>query len=474
MTRHVHRWLAPLLGGALLAAAVGAPAHAAPSPLPDGLRQIQVRQSLLGTHTWYQQTYHGLPVLGGYYATHTDATSGAVTVSDGRKPVQGLPTETPGVAADRARSSVTGRLGRQAHGSELVVVPGNTAGAPAKLAWVLLTNTGRGTVRTVVDAGSGATLKEQNTIKEATGTGKVFDPNPVVALQNEGLTDDDDADSPAFHRAYRTVALTKLNGRGTTLQGAYANNISDNAVQNRRGVFVFNRSEDGFEQVMAYYAMTTAEEYIHAIGFRDVNNEPQDYTTTGFEDDNSFYDPEVDGITFGTGGVDDAEDNEVIWHEYGHAIQDDQIPGFADDADALEAGSIGEGFGDYWAFTMSQATSRSTALTPLACIADWDSISYTDDTPHCLRRVDGTKMYPADLEGEVHADGEIWSRALFDINGALGRTAANRVILEAHFCFDPNTSMPAAAKQTVATARALYGPVAAAKVRAAFHARGIL
>ena len=32
-------------------------------------------------------------------------------------------------------------------------------------------------------------------------------------------------------------------------------------------------------------------------------------------------------ISTGTGGVDDAEDPEVIWHEYGHAIQDDQVPG---------------------------------------------------------------------------------------------------------------------------------------------------
>jgi len=34
--------------------------------------------------------------------------------------------------------------------------------------------------------------------------------------------------------------------------------------------------------------------------------------------------------------------------------------------------------------------------------------------------------------------------------------------------------MPAAAQQTVAAARALYGPFAAAKVTKAFHDRGIL
>ena len=45
----------------------------------------------------------------------------------------------------------------------------------------------------------------------------------------------------------------------------------------------------------------------------------------------------------------------------------------------------------------------------LACLADWDSVSYTATAPHCLRRLDTGKTY-ADKVGEVHADGEIWSQ----------------------------------------------------------------
>jgi Zn-dependent metalloprotease len=74
----------------------------------------------------------------------------------------------------------------------------------------------------------------------------------------------------------------------------------------------------------------------------------------------------------------------------------------------------------------------------------------------------------------VHDDGEIWSHALWDINGALGRTTANKVILESQFYFTPTIDMPTAANTTVITARALYGKGAAAKVKAAFVARGIL
>jgi Fungalysin/Thermolysin Propeptide Motif len=62
-----YRVLAPLIAVGLLVAA-GTPAHAAPSGVPAGLRQVQVRHSLLGTHTRYQQTYRGIPVVGGFYA----------------------------------------------------------------------------------------------------------------------------------------------------------------------------------------------------------------------------------------------------------------------------------------------------------------------------------------------------------------------------------------------------------------------
>ncbi len=73
------------------------------------------------------------PCIGGYYAKHTDA-AGKVTVQDGRLAVTGLASNTAGFAQDRARSSVSKRLGKQPSTSELVVVPG-VNGANAKLAW---------------------------------------------------------------------------------------------------------------------------------------------------------------------------------------------------------------------------------------------------------------------------------------------------------------------------------------------------
>jgi Zn-dependent metalloprotease len=463
--------VAAIAGAALIGAVLSAPVAAAPTTPgaasgTSGLTLIAVRQSLLGSHEWYQQTYRGLPVLGGYYAVHTDSRTGQVQTQDGRLTVGGGPAVTARFAGDQARSLALGRLGSTALRSSLVIVPGDHA----TLAWEIVSERATGSVRTLVDASSGAVLKEEPLVKEATGSGRVFEPNAVVALQDESLTDMDNADAAVFGPAYRTVTLTQLDDSGS-LVGAYARNTSGGAVKSATHIYAFNRSEKGFEQVMGYYHITRAQEYIHSLGFTDVNNEAQKYRTTGLKVDNSFYDPANDKITFGTGGVDDAEDAEVIWHEYGHAIHDAQVPGFGS---SEEAGAIGEGFGDYWAFTMSTAVSPNTATTPWACIADWDSVSHTSGTPHCLRRVDGPKLYPGDLDGEVHDDGEIWSRALFDIFNALGRTRTDTAILEAQFGFAPDTSMPAAATKIVSTARALYGNAAANACTAAFHARGIL
>jgi hypothetical protein len=304
----------------------------------------------------------------------------------------------------------------------------------------------------------------------------VFFPNPVAYLQDQSLTDQKDADYPALQPAYFTVTLTNLDGSGY-LRGDWANIVSEtgNPAYSKTNTFVYNRSQDEFEQVMAYYWVTEAQKYIQSLGFgstlRPVNMESQDIRINQWGQDNSYSWDKHDVLRFGKGGVDDAEDAEVILHEYGHAIQDSQMTPFGGFGTSPEAGAIGEGFGDYWAVTVSNVI----APTPdPACVADWDSVSYTSQEPHCLRRVDLNLHYPEDLNGRVHHDGQIWSRALWDIRNALGHTVADTIILEAQFNFAPDTSMPAAAQNTVDAAQSLYGPSTAKVVLAAFQARGIL
>src|SRR3954453_20928925 len=305
-----------------------------------------------------------------------------------------------------------------------------------------------------------------------TAPGQVFAPNPVADLGIQTLTDQKDSDyfSALYPQAYHRVTLTDLDASGT-LTGAYAKVISETgkAAVDTGGGFVYTRDQDQFEQTMAYYWVTQAQHYIQSLGFRNVDNRQQQLRINQFGGDNSFYSNGTKKltITLGKGGVDDAEDAEVIVHEYGHSVQDDQVPGFGA---SEEAGAIGEGFGDYLAGTVS-APFRPTPDEP--CIADWDSTSYTSTVPHCLRRLDGSKVYPGDLEGEVHADGEIWSASLGLFRNAVGATTADKVIIQAQFAFAAATTMPAAAATTIAPARSLFGAKVANAATAAFRAHGL-
>ena len=336
----------------------------------------------------------------------------------------------------------------------------------------------KGLLATLVVAAAVTAIAATAGGKAPVATGSVFVPNPVQSTGDESLTDQKDSDAAVPASAYFTVPLTNLDGSGY-LHGDYATVVSETGkpAYSATGNFAYTRSQDQFEQVMAYFWVTEAEKYLQSLGFGSaypaINNYPYRVRINQYGADNSFTtDHPVDEIRYGKGGVDDAEDAEVILHEYGHAIHFGQGFAFASE----EAGAISEGFGDYWAVDVSDIVAKQLGVperTPFGCVADWDSTSYTSGVPHCLRRIDGDKHYPQDLVGEVHADGEIWSRALYDIHNALGHVKADTIIVNGSMNFT-GTTMTQLAYATVAAAQRIYGKSTAATVRQAFVARGIL
>ncbi|MEU4602059.1 M4 family metallopeptidase [Kribbella sp. NPDC023972] len=468
------------MGLSFTSAAGAAPESAAASPA--GLKLIKTKTSLLGKHYWYQQTFKGLPVINGYYAKHVTKAGGA-QIADGRDAVPAnldVTAKVPSATATKsANAAVSARARARMAGPEKDVTPAPTAtegaaqlavigGPNARLVWNVTSRSTQGVTRSLVDAKSGAVVESKVISDHADGRGIVFDPNPIVSERDEKLTDQNDANTDELFPAHKNVILRNLAGNGK-LEGTYVNvkKAKGGLAQSANNQFLYYRDDDRFEQVMAYYQVNQTQEYIHNLGFTEVNNESQDFEINTYAGDNSFYDPSKDVITMGEGGVDDGEDAEVIWHEYGHAIQDDVVPGYGE---SLQAGAIGEGFGDYWAVTMSVPVSRNFDLP---CVMDWDATSYTTTEPHCLRRTDTGKTTD-DIVGQVHDDGEIWSNALWDIHKSLGRTKADKIILEGTFFYAPDTSFADAARVTVQAARLLYGKAAAAKVTQAFQARKIL
>ena len=290
----------------------------------------------------------------------------------------------------------------------------------------------------------------------------IFSPNPVTT-KNTTYTDQDDEHTHIPTDAYKAVNLANLTtptpGNPWKLKGSYAE-IAERegpaktypTVELPQIGFPFLRRCDPFEAVMCYHHVTQNQLYIQSLGFTDVNNRVHEIDPHGLGgQDNSHYvgNPIGGGfLAFGEGGVDDAEDADVILHEYGHSIQDNQTTGVyfgsGDNDFGDETGAMGEGFGDYWASSAFKAASEASGF-PAAVWAEWDA-----QDANGLRRVDGSKIYPVDMADEVHDDGEIWSRTLWDLLQLLGREDSDVLVLESHFLVPEDPTFSDGAKAILA------------------------
>ncbi|MGH9798601.1 MAG: hypothetical protein ACRD5D_10645, partial [Candidatus Polarisedimenticolia bacterium] len=349
------------------------------------LMLAQVRESPAGRHFRFGQTHRGLPVFEAGIDVHLRRDGAVFLIHNRYAPGLGLDTRPGVAAADAARLARRGSAD-EAGRIELGVDPGEEPGH-ARLAWrvVLLAADPAGAREAFIDARTGMMIRERDLAVEGhlTGRGRIFDPNPVAFLGDPDLRDNDDVDGPEFAPAYLEVALPGLTRvlldllGPVTLSGPHVR-VTDLAespflpnVTSPGGSFLFQRDADGFENVMTYFHIDRTQRYIQSLGFTAVNNRPIRVDPHGLRGErNAHYVGFPFGagwIAFGTGGVDLAEDADVIWHEYGHAMQDNQNPG---GYLALgEAGAQGEGFGDYWAYVNTVLT--GPALADPECIGEW-------------------------------------------------------------------------------------------------------
>ncbi len=129
---------------------------------------------------------------------------------------------------------------------------------------------------------------------------------------------------------------------------------------------------------------------------------------------------------------------------------------------------MGEGFGDFLTVAFFHPISGNWHE---AQVFDWDGNHNDNFWPG--RRVDGNKHYPADMDGEVHDDGEIWSRALWDIMNDIGYDTSLQVVLESHFSLTPTATFRLAANAIVQADMDLYNGRHLMDIGQAFLDRGI-
>ncbi|MBI3890806.1 MAG: pre-peptidase C-terminal domain-containing protein [Candidatus Wallbacteria bacterium] len=450
----------------------------APATGVGDLVPVRRASGLATDHVWFQRMLSGLPVEGATIGVHL-AAGQVRSVAGSHGPalalVAGKDGALPFARALEAALTHTGAVAplRAPASGEQVVWASGATGIPA---WRIGVPSREPLADFVVwvDGRTGAVLASKDVLQRASGSGRVFDPNPVVTLQNPALTDQNDSEAAVPSGAYFTRTLQRLDGSGN-LRGSFVDVYSQpSGAQRSRAFepslsFSYGRSDLRFEETMVYFHIDRAQALIQQLGFTNVNNRVQTVNAHAQANDNSFYSPLTKELAFGDGGVDDAEDADVILHEYGHSIQDNQVPGWGGSA---ESGAMGEGWGDFHA-AASLALSLGQTYQ-LEVVADWDATSYSPDNPPDLRRLDSTKHYPEGLQNEVHKDGEIWSACLWQLRGAVGMQQALRLVLESHFHVPSNGTFADGANAIQQADQALNAGANATAIRQIFINRGIL
>ncbi len=425
----------------------------------------------------YAQRVGGLPVLDAEAVVVTGAGAPDV-LTDDTEPALVPVDERPGIsrgaaiAAAKRYASVT-----QLRAPSRARLGIDRSGA---LAWrvSLPAADPLGDFMVTVDADSGDRIEVRDLLARLTGSATIFDPNPVTTQGSyNGLKDAKDHDSDLLTSLRQPVALERLTSPEGCLVGIYAEaklGKKPKPVCAPNADFTaLTRSDDRFEAVMSYYHVDHTRAYVDSLGLTEpLRQKPQRIRADAIKQDNSFFSPMIRTLTFGTGGVDDGEDADVINHEYGHSLQDQAVHNFGL---SVSAGSMGEGFGDYLAAAMSAERTGGSEFDP--CIFDWDGISYSPTG--CGRRADKplTLSKAQDrCRREVHCLGQAWSSVLYGLRGTIGDDPAglsvmDRVVLESHFMLVPRATFRDGARALIKSDQLLYAGAHVPTIEAALVAR---
>lgn len=475
----------------------------------DQLEVIEVRYGRNTSHVTLQQVYKGVPVYNRVIKVNLDHEGQPTMVFNGFAPhvsrdleLDTRPAISGGDAANRV--SAAGRNGPlETSEPQLAIYPSDTP----RLVWVMKAHPPVGAAHweVLVDAATGEIIQmvdltvhahrpvspgawEQaseslaktepaaapssySAVAMVDGTGFVFDPDPLTTAgvkYGAPYVDGGDADIPELNAERIEVPLReisqssdglyRLDGPYVRIDGTCGNvtGYVEPAEESPDG-FRYTRADDRFEAVNSYYHIDKSQRYIQAldVGF-DIKNEPVRVNPHGYGDgDDSQYGRNC--IFFGTGGIDDAEDADVIWHEYAHAVLDFTAPGILSGG---EGRALHEGWADYWAASYSRFVSEDDDNVPPH---EWWEL-YTWDGNFGGwqgRTLDHTGHYPdaVDYAGLTinYAKGVLWATTLMEIYDVLGRSVVDRLNLASHIYLAPGVTFADAAQAVIQADEDLYG-----------------
>ena len=463
------------------------------------LRHIVTRETPGGFHVRFQQQLNGYPVYRGEIVVNLNRKHQVTFVMNGYQPQAKLTSLAFKTSPDDAENIAKNYLGiRQKplyENRETVVYHANGETRLAHQIKISTIEVPRGEWEILVDAQTGEIFKAvdhtlfHNSSKSngdkttATGTGWVFDPDPLSRSgefyqANGQFGDNNDADSDSLTAQLIETALNDITFRESDslylLDGTYAEILDwdqpfKGEFSQPSDTFHFTRNDDAFEAVNVYYHIDKSMRYINeTLGFElmpyqyigGVKADPHGWNGQ----DQSSYAIFRGRLTFGEGGVDDAEDVDVILHELGHGLHD-----WLTNGGLSQVNGLSEGCGDYWAQSYSRSTGFWQPGEPqYNWVFHWDGHNQFWSG----RRTDYTAQYPQGLVNQIHTDGQMWASTLMSIWNEIGRTATDRNFLECLAMTSSSTNQEDAAQAFIQADLNLYGGAHLGVIQFWFEQRG--
>jgi Zn-dependent metalloprotease len=276
-----------------------------------------------------------------------------------------------------------------------------------------------------VDGITGKVVYRSNQVKETvdqTIKGEVFKENPTLPATFEPLANLQvnvngtnyftDANGLFTDAAMNLpiVSTVSLQGTWSTVTDQLSGGITP-AVSNPIAVngSIFNYpviAPTGARHVNAYYHVNRIHDFMKSFfpAFTGMDYSlPTNVDVPG--NCNAYYDgSSINFLMEGGGCASFANCGDIIYHEYGHGISD--LFYNMQGAGTIGNGALNEGNSDIWGISVTH--------NPILGEGSSSNGGY-------IRRYDqAPKVYPTDIEGEVHADGEIIAGAWWDVAVNIG------------------------------------------------------
>ncbi|HEX7815025.1 hypothetical protein [Dyella sp.] len=292
----------------------------------------------------------------------------------------------------------------------------------------------------LVDGNDGSILRAEDKKAYFDGTGHAFDPDPLSASHSKygqmGYSDNNNRDSTQLTAALKQVLLRDLtlSSQGYALTGPFAACIDldaphdDSCPSSSNGSFLYTRSHAYFDAVNAYHHIDKYMRYVTQT--LRVDATPARYYAGGVQfdphgsngDDNSYYSSATAQLSFGQGGVDDAQDADVVIHELGHGIHHWLTGGVS------QVQGLSEGVGDYLAAGYSRDLQQWPVGAPeYHWVFNWDG-----HNPFWDGRVTNWHIghsYPDHLGGPLHTAGQYFASCNLLARDAIGGAAMDKAFL---------------------------------------------